>query len=389
MAKMTDASMADAYRDEMTGISFTEEEKTNMAARLAAQMKTGETPAPGGKTNDAEIVQMRPSSRVRRPRRLAAAAVAAGLVLTIGFGGYAYASGQLVSVSDLVRQAFGGGPAETEIVNKVGRPVDAAVTHDGITVSADAVMGDEHSYVVVYSIGRTDGKPLFDLAEGSGTEGNQTSDRTMTLTDGRWLVPEVTQNADGSAAEGGAQWLYDADPTDNAIQLVIAYGTDTDVIGRTVHTTFSGIDAWDEEGGAEKLLSGTWDLSFKLDYESDDVTLGGGQRITLPETKTGATIKRVSVSSVAVTVDYTADATDVDDIPTDQPDGYWGGPTVLDLGDITVTLRDGTQIVVDGSGGSAEENAQGDTVCRMTNFLDRVIDPSDVASVTIGGQTIA
>ena len=41
------------------------------------------------------------------------------------------------------------------------------------------------------------------------------------------------------------------------------------------------------------------------------------------------------------------------------------------------------------SGGSAEENAQGDTDCRMTNFLDRVIDPSDVASVTIGGQTIA
>jgi len=79
MAKMTDASMADAYRDEMTGISFTEEEKTNMVARLAAQMKAGETPAPGGKTNDAEILQMRPSSRARRPRRLAAAAVAAGL----------------------------------------------------------------------------------------------------------------------------------------------------------------------------------------------------------------------------------------------------------------------------------------------------------------------
>ena len=127
MAKMTDASMADAYRDEMTGISFTEEEKTNMAARLAAQMKAGETPAPGGKTNDAEILQMRPSSRARRPRRLAAAAVAAGLVLTIGFGGYAYASGQLVSVSDLVRQAFGGGPAETEIVNKVVHKAGVAI----------------------------------------------------------------------------------------------------------------------------------------------------------------------------------------------------------------------------------------------------------------------
>lgn len=368
------AGRAEEYRSEMKDISLTDEERGRMAARLAGAV-TG-----GG------AIQLGPRARTRRTRRLAVAAAAAGLTLAVGLGGYAFATGQLVSVADLVQGVFGAAPAKTEVVGKVGRPVNASVTHDGVTVSADAIMGDDHSYVVVYSISRTDGQPLANLADGAGTT---PGDYVMTLADGRWLVPEAMQRVSGSTAEGGAQWLYDADPTDNAIQLVIAYGTNTDVVGQTVHMTFRGLQAWSgSDDSQEDLLSGQWDLAFKLDYESDDVTLGGGQHITLPETGTGATIREVSVSSVGVTVDYTADATEVDDIPEDQPDGYWGGPTVIGLGDMTVTLRDGSQIVVDGSGGTADEGDQDTTNCRVTGFLDRVIDPADVASVTICGVTV-
>lgn len=366
-------SRTDEYKSEMKTVSLTEEEQNRLVATMAARF--------AGK---GEVIAMRPRT-ARRPHRLAVAAVAAGLALAVGLGGYAYASGQLVSVADLVASAFGAGPAKTEVVNKVGRPVGASVTHDGITVSADAIMGDDHSYVVVYSIRRTDGQPVAELAPGSTPGGDYTSK----LADGRLLIPQLEQTVDGATAEGGAQWIYDADPDDNALQVVVAYGTDTNVVGRTVHTRFAGLTTFDEGDGAEEsLVSGTWDLAFKLDYESYAVTLGGGQRVTLPETQTGATIGQVSVSAVGVTVDYTADATDVDDVPEDLPDGYWDGPTVLDLGDITVTLKDGSQLVVSGAGGTAQDNPEGGEDCRVTGFFDRVIDPAGVASVSLCGVEV-
>ncbi len=383
--ELREEQFSNEYRSELADFSLSADEKDRMVARLVTAMGAEDAAPQEGTAPQAEVLELHNRRRPRR-HRLAAAAAAAGLALAVGLGGYAYASGQLVSVPDLVLSVFGTAPADTEVVNKVGRPVNAVATHDGVSVSADAIMGDDHSYVVVYSISRTDGQPLVDLAEGTGS---QPGDTIMYLRNGSYLVPDVTLTTDGATAQGGGVWLYDADPTDNAIQMVVACGTDTDVIGKTVRTTFLGLTAFDDQqGDLGKVLSGTWKLSFKLDYQSDAVVMTGGQRITLPETQSGATLSQVSVSSVGVSVEYTADATDADDIPADQPNGYWGGPTVLDLGNITVTLRDGTQIQVDGSGGTAREADGGAADCRVTNFLDRVIDPADVASVTVCGITL-
>ena len=88
---------------------------------------------------------------------------------------------------------------------------------------------------------------------------------------------------------------------------------------------------------------------------------------------------------MGVTVDYVAEGKDA---PGPEQDGYDDTPTRLGLGDITVTLRDGTQIVADGAGGTSRGDAGDDTACRITTFLDRVIDPADVASVSFCGVTM-
>ena len=58
-------------------------------------------------------------------------------------------------------EVFGGSAAQTEIIDKIGYPVGASDTDNGVTVTADAVMGDAYNAVIVYTISRDDGTRLL------------------------------------------------------------------------------------------------------------------------------------------------------------------------------------------------------------------------------------
>ncbi|WP_418844847.1 DUF4179 domain-containing protein [Parafannyhessea umbonata] len=306
----------------------------------------------------------------RRRPRFAVAAVAAGLALAVGMGGYAYASGQLVSVASAFDDVFLGSTAPTRVWNKVGRPVDAVATSDGVTISADAIMGDEHNYAVVYSIRRADGKPLGKV--GTGANG------TLTI-DGKTLQADFDQSVDGTSGAGGESYFYDADPGDNAIQMVTKMTTDTSVIGATMRTSFRGITLQDESyHTAGTIATGSWDLKFKLNYQSD--SLGLKPAGTLTVAGTGGSVRGVSVSPIGITIDYTVNGTE--EAPAS---GRWS-PKYLDLGDITVTMRDGTTMTVP-SGAASSSEKDGKTVVSMGSFFNSVIDPGDVASVSFAGVT--
>ncbi|CAN4051462.1 Transcriptional regulator XRE family, partial [Dysosmobacter welbionis] len=71
----------------------------------------------------------------RRPvRRIALIAAAAVLVLAVGTAG---ATGILRSAAEVFSPLFGGAPAQTEIIDKIGYPVGASDTDNGVTVTAD------------------------------------------------------------------------------------------------------------------------------------------------------------------------------------------------------------------------------------------------------------
>ena len=61
-------------------------------------------------------------------------------------------------VSNLLAPLFGG--AQTEIVDKIGKPIGATVTADGYTLTADAVIGDQYNVAIVYTLSRDDGQPI-------------------------------------------------------------------------------------------------------------------------------------------------------------------------------------------------------------------------------------
>lgn len=307
---------------------------------------------------------------VRRRPRFAVAAVAAGLALAVGMGGYAYASGQLVSVASALDDVFLGSTAPTKVRNKVGRPVDAVATSDGVTISADAIMGDEHNYAVVYSIRRADGKPLGKI----GTNANG----TLTI-DGKTPSADFDQVVDGTSGAGGESYFYDADPSDNAIQMVTKMTTDTNVIGATMRTSFRGITLQDKGyRDAGTIATGSWNLKFKLNYESDSVALRPAGSLAVAGTD--GSVRNVSVSPVGVTIDYVVNGTE-----KAPASGRWS-PKYLDLGDITVTMRDGTTMTVP-SGAASSSEKDGKTVVSMGSFFDGMVDPSDVASVSFAGVT--
>ncbi len=144
--------MSNRYRDSMDRLHFTQEQKQEMVDRL---MEAG------------------PVSSVRRPSP----------VPPLRGGGWpppwrsawgGGATGALGSAGDAFAGLFGGGPAETEIIDQIGYPIGASATSNGVTITADAIMGDTYSYAIVYSIRRDDGSPLVSdetLAAGAERDG--------------------------------------------------------------------------------------------------------------------------------------------------------------------------------------------------------------------------
>ena len=184
---------------------------------------------------------------------------------------------------------------------------------------------------------------------------------------------------DGTSGAGGESYFYDADPSDNAIQMVTKMTTDANVIGATMRTSFRGITLQDKGyRDAGTIATGSWNLKFKLNYESDSVALKPAGRLEVAGTD--GSVRNVSVSPVGVTIDYVVNGTE-----KAPASGRWS-PKYLDLGDITVTMRDGATMTVP-SGAASSSEKDGKTVVSTGSFFDGMVDPSDVASVSFAGVT--
>ena len=100
------------YRQSLDELHFTREEKNAMADRLTAGESRG-----GGK--------------VRSIRRTVAVGVAAALLMTMGVG----AAVTLTPAGEVFASVFGGAPAQTEIMDRMGVPIGASDTSGGVTIT--------------------------------------------------------------------------------------------------------------------------------------------------------------------------------------------------------------------------------------------------------------
>lgn len=218
----------------LSELHFSEEQKENMVDRLMR----------------AQLEPVQPKKRRRPIGRTVAAIAAVAAVMSMGAGAV---------YSGLASDAFSAifGTEQTEIIDKIGKPLDVSDTDAGITVTADAILGDEHNLNVVFTLMRDDGS-------------------SWDVTDAKLLSfgnADVQLNYLGGS-HGGA-WFVDEDPSDNQIQYVQQITVDDGGIPMgSAKASMSDLTVYDSQtGDVQQVIEGSWNLRFDVQYEDSSVEL--------------------------------------------------------------------------------------------------------------------
>lgn len=365
------------YRHALEHISFTDNAKQHMANSIAQSVASSDAATAQSNFNGTR----RKPRIARHPVRTVAriAAVTAVLAIVIGGAGTAMATGVLPLPSDMLSDIFDGPASQTEIIDRIGRPVGASCSNNGVTVTADAIMGDKDMVTIAYTLTFDDPAALKKLSE-PGENGTIAGS-----VDGNVYV-------DGEHGGQGQSWLIDKNPNDSSIQYFAQFSVESPgLMGRTVRTHINSLvvpRAGKELPEYKKMLTGPWDLKFQLNYEDTSVTIPAPKSVNFNGTK--ATIQEATVSCVGVSVRYNIDRS----IEHDNNSGKMSQnmeESMDAVGNIPliVTFKDGhVEDATSHSGYFANKLDNGTTDVHKTWPFSQVCDTDKIASVQIGDTVI-
>lgn len=365
------------YRHALEHISFTDNAKQHMANSIAQSVASSDAATAQSNFNGTR----RKPRIARHPVRTVAriAAVTAVLAIVIGGAGTAMATGVLPLPSDMLSDIFDGPASQTEIIDRIGRPVGASCSNNGVTVTADAIMGDKDMVTIAYTLTFDDPAALKKLSE-PGENGTIAGS-----VDGNVYV-------DGEHGGQGQSWLIDKNPNDSSIQYFAQFSVESPgLMGRTVRTHIDSLvvpRAGKELPEYKKILTGPWDLKFQLNYEDTSVTIPAPKSVNFNGTK--ATIQEATVSCVGVSVRYNIDRS----IEHDNNSGKMSQnmeESMDAVGNIPliVTFKDGhVEDATSHSGYFANKLDNGTTDVHKTWPFSQVCDTDKIASVQIGDTVI-
>lgn len=365
------------YRHALEHISFTDNAKQHMANSIAQSVALSDAATAQSNFNGTR----RKPRIARHPVRTVAriAAVTAVLAIVIGGAGTAMATGVLPLPSDMLSDIFDGPASQTEIIDRIGRPVGASCSNNGVTVTADAIMGDKDMVTIAYTLTFDDPAALKKLSE-PGENGTIAGS-----VDGNVYV-------DGEHGGQGQSWLIDKNPNDSNIQYFAQFSVESPgLMGRTVRTHINSLvvpRAGKELPEYKKILTGPWDLKFQLNYEDTSVTIPAPKSVNFNGTK--ATIQEATVSCVGVSVRYNIDRS----IEHDNNSGKMSQnmeESMDAVGNIPliVTFKDGhVEDATSHSGYFANKLDNGTTDVHKTWPFSQVCDTDKIASVQIGDTVI-
>lgn len=365
------------YRHALEHISFTDNAKQHMANSIAQSVASSDAATAQSNFNGTR----RKPRIARHPVRTVAriAAVTAVLAIVIGGAGTAMATGVLPLPSDMLSDIFDGPASQTEIIDRIGRPVGASCSNNGVTVTADAIMGDKDMVTIAYTLTFDDPAALKKLSE-PGENGTIAGS-----VDGNVYV-------DGEHGGQGQSWLIDKNPNDSSIQFFAQFSVESPgLMGRTVRTHINSLvvpRAGKELPEYKKILTGPWDLKFQLNYEDTSVTIPAPKSVNFNGTK--ATIQEATVSCVGVSVRYNIDRS----IEHDNNSGKMSQnmeESMDAVGNIPliVTFKDGhVEDATSYSGYFANKLDNGTTDVHKTWPFSQVCDTDKIASVQIGDTVI-
>ncbi len=338
------------YKKEMSELRFTEIQKKALAEAAASAART-------------------PAKRRRPVFRTALIAAAMAAVLVVGSS----AAGILPEPVDLFAPLFGGSVAQTEGIDKIGRPIGASDSDGGITISADAIMGDAYNAVIVYTVSRDDGERFF-------PEGK-------TLENVGLMIGGFGGSTWSRSGGHGMAWFVDQDPDDDRVQYVEAMSlTDEPLTHINATAEFDDLTCFDPDAGQETVLyGGHWKFRYQVDYEDCGVRMGGGE--TFSQDGMNFTVDEISVSPIAVRVAYTVDEavqwSNSESGRQDSDDAHQTDRFLCNV-EILLTKTDGTVIDLSNSGGSISPK-DGASACTKGQVLEEIVPLEEMKSISVGG----
>lgn len=269
------------------------------------------------------------------------------------------------------------GTEQTEIIDKIGKPIGVSDTDNGITVTADAILGDAHNMNVVFTLTRDD-----------GTSWNISDDKNLSFGDFDLELRRL------GGSHGGA-WFVDEDPSDNEIQFVLQNTIDDGEIPMgSAKAVLEDLYTYDAQTGTrESLAEGKWTLRFDLQYEDSSAELlSSPVQISTPAGT--ATIEEVKLSPVGFRVSgyyeafnpetqQMADSYEAESgrEPDDSPFRRMRDVPVM------MTLKSGETVDLGTyAGGSASLSDRTFTLSGC--YENAIYDLADIQSVTVGGVAL-
>ncbi len=315
---------------------------------------------------------MNPDAKETHPHRtprMGLIAVAAAACLTIGASAAETASG---AVSDLFAPLFG--TAHTEIIDSIGYPVGVSDSTNGITVTADAIIGDANNICVIFSLTKEDGSPWTEVPD----------DSYLNFEDSTLDFRVEKQNPGGWGAHGGS-WFIDEDPNDNVIQFVEQRTIDGAIPHGSAKETLKNLCVWDENAQELKtIVKGKWTLRFDLDFEDSSKTFQAGQEVTFAGSP--ATVTKLTFSPIAFYVEIEQNGAEY---PLHDSDKYLSGESeALDSLSVLLRLKDGRELDIGYYSGGSSSFDNGKASFAKSGMLNEVIPLEDMASIIVCGLEI-
>ncbi|MCD8356811.1 MAG: DUF4179 domain-containing protein [Clostridia bacterium] len=340
------------YWQDMDSLHYTQEQKSRLASAAI---------------HIAEMEEQQ-QTRKRRPMRRIALVMAAALAILIGT---ASATGALKSLAEIFSPVWGSSEEQIELMGAMGQAIGVSDTDNGITITADGVIGDKYNTCIVYTIAWDNNKD-FPLPE-DWQENPDTH-----------LLNFVSDDIDLSASHGlsGMTWFTDHDPTDNEIQYCQTFSGDIELpLGNTT-ATFENLQYMSTNNAEPAIVfEGNWKLNFDIDYLDSSISLGKEQSFSydgLNDEK--VTVKDVTLSPVGIHIGY--------ELPSDILEKTYHESYSVDerMSEIPITLTktDGTVLNLTKQCGYTVWRDQAERVRSKSGTFNEIIPLDDMATLTIG-----
>lgn len=348
------------YRAELDALRFSDEQKLRMIDRLMAAQE---------------------AAPARRPRRLhrvpLLAVLLAALLLTAG--GFA-----VKLVSDWFAPHYGS--QHGEIINELGTLIGAHDSDDGITISADAIIGDRHRIRIACTVSRDNGEALTEEMFGQ---------EFGALNYGLRIKTGAYDASNIRSSSGSSQIRFeDTDPGDDRFQMYLLTDTSRKITGDECE-----LFIWTEDPEVEReerVRKSEW--SMKFDYTFVDHTVDLADERTFPTEMGEVVLDIFEVSPFGIYLE----GHPVDRIHAHDVRDRWiernPGSSLLKSngaeiwlytpGDVVMHRKDGTSEVVKWS-----ENGNGMADNYITYFqtkwdFEELTAMDDIAGITINGVTV-